>query len=219
MESKRFWVILTIIMVGIMGVLFWAGNKEDEQATGGDSTKDVPSQNYYGKLDSPVTVTEFVDFQCEACYAYYPVVKEVKEKYKDKVRFQVRHFALGGHHQFAVQAARNAQAAANQGKFWEMHNKLFEGQKIWERTQDPQSYFNQYAQEIGLDMAKFETDYKSPATNDIINTDVRDVKKLGGTGTPTFVINDKLVENGRPQNTVEAMSAMIDKALKDAGQQ
>lgn len=217
MENKRFWIIVAVLGVAFLGFIFWNNNKSDSQGGSSSTEKDTPSQNYYGKLDSPVTITEFVDFQCEACYAYYPAVKEVKEKYKDRVRFQVRHFALGGHHQFAIQAARNAQAAANQDKFWEMHDKIFEGQKIWERTQDPQSYFNQYAQEIGLDMTKFEADYKSSAINDIINTDVRDVKKLGGTGTPTFVINNKLVD--RPTPTVEGLSAMIDQALKDAGKQ
>lgn len=214
MDSKRFWVILFVIIVGLFGIFMF--NKKDKTAEDSSTTSSQGSSNYYGKEDSPVTITEFVDFQCEACYAYYPVVKEVKEKYKDQVRFQIRYFPIeGGDHKFARQAARSAEAAARQGKFWEMHDLIFQGQKQWEQMQDPQSMFNDYAKSIGLDMAKFEADRTSSDVNSVINKDLQDVKKLGGTGTPTFAINGKKVENPGP--TVEALSRMIEDALKEAG--
>jgi protein-disulfide isomerase len=215
MENKRFVIILTVIAVAFMGIIFWTGNKDDKKNASDTSSNGASSENYYGKLDSPVTITEFVDFQCEACYGYYPYVKQVKELYKDKVRFQVRNFPIDNSHQFARQAARSAQAAANQNKFWEMHDMLFEGQKQWERTQDPQSYFDQYAKQIGLDMVKFEQDRKSSATNSIINADLAAVKAIGGDSTPTFAINGKKAKE-RPAPSVESLSEMIDKALKDA---
>ncbi len=211
MDSKRFWFILLVILVGFFGLVLL--NKDESKETS-DSVAAQGSSNYYGKADSPVTVTEFVDFQCEACYAYYPYVKEVKEKYKDKVRFQVRNFPITSGHQFALQAARAAEAAARQGKFWEMHDRIFEGQKAWERTQNPQTYFDGYAESIGLDMAKYKADRDSADVAAVINKDLADVKEIGGSGTPTFAINGKRVDKTAP--SVEALSQMIDDALAAA---
>lgn len=214
--DKRFMLILAVIIAGFIGIVMF--QKKDNAATGNNNGNGTGqrSQNTWGKLDSKVTVTEFVDFQCEACYAYYPFFKEVKEKYKDQVRFEVRYFPIeGGDHKFARQAARSAEAAARQGKFWEMHDLIFQGQKQWERMQDPQSTFNDYAKSIGLDMAKFEADRISSDVNNVVNKDLSDVKALGGDGTPTFAINGKKVENPGP--TAEALSKMIEDALKEAG--
>ena len=214
MDSKRFWIILAVILVGFFGFIMF---NKDKTSDSSGSVSAQGSSNYYGKEDSPVTVTEFVDFQCEACYAYYPYVKEVKEKYKDKVRFQVRNFPITSGHQFAMQAARAAEAAARQGKFWEMHDKIFEGQKVWEQTQNPQTYFDQYAEAVGLDMEKYRTDRDSSDVAAVINKDLADVKELGGTGTPTFAINGKKVEKTAP--SVEALSQMIDDALAEVEKQ
>lgn len=212
--DRKFLLVLLVIFAGFIGFVTF-NKSSDADESGGSSSTSKGSSNYYGKLDSPVTLTEFVDFQCEACYAYYPYVKQLKEKYKDQIRFQVRYFPIMSGHQFALQGARNAEAAARQGKFWEMHDKIFEGQKVWEKSQDPQEYFNTYAKEIGLDMAKFEADFKSNDVNNVVQKDLKDVQKLGGTGTPTFVLNGKLIKN--PDATLEAMSKVVDDALKKAG--
>ncbi len=212
MDGKKFWIVLAVIVVGFFGFAMFNKSNKD---TASSSASSQGSSNYYGKEDSPVTITEFVDFQCEACYAYYPYVKQVKEQYKDQVRFRVRYFPITSGHQFAMQAARTAEAAARQGKFWEMHDKLFEGQKTWEQTKDPTSYFDNYAKEIGLDMAKYKADFASSDVNAVVNKDLADVKALGGSGTPTFAINGKKVENPGP--TAEALSKMIEEALKEAG--
>lgn len=203
------WILGVVLVVGILGAAVIFG--KDNSSTIANSQG---SQNYYGNAESPVTVTEFVDFQCEACYAYYPGVKEVKETYKDRVQFRVRNFPIVSGHQFAMQAAKSAEAAAIQGKYWEMHDKIFEGQKIWEQTQNPQSYFDQYAEEIGLNMEQYNSDKISPEVSAVINKDLADVKEIGGNGTPTFAINGEKVENPGP--SVEALSKMIDDALAEA---
>ena len=212
--DKRFAIIVTAIIVGFFAVVI-LNKKETPADKTSSAAASTGSQHFYGKADSKVTVTEFVDFQCEACYAYYPHVKQVKELYKDRVRFQIRNFPIESGHQFARQAARSAEAASKQGKFWEMHDKLFEGQKMWERATDPQVYFDTYAKDLGLNMQQFETDRKSDEVNAIISKDLRDVQELGGTGTPTFVINGKLTES--PGADVDKLSKMIDDALKEAG--
>lgn len=209
MDSKRFWIILAVVVAALVGAFMFTGGDK-----GSSNANARSSSNYYGKEDSPITVTEFVDFQCEACYGYYPYVKEVKETYKDKVRFQIKYFPISSGHQFAIMAARSAEAAALQGKFWEMHDKIFEGQKMWEQEQNPQQTFDQYAESIGLDMAKFKTDRESNEVMATINKDLDEVKRIGGDGTPTFAINGTKVEN--PGASVEKLSKMIDDALKEA---
>lgn len=209
MQNKGLWVALTIIIAGFVGLVVYSKITAPPEVTSNGSS------NFYGKDDSPVTVTEFLDFQCEACYAYYPAVKQVKELYKDKVRFRVRYFPIeGGGHPFSRLSARSAQAAALQGKFWEMHDKLLEGQKTWELASNPQQYYDQYAKEIGLDMAKFEQDRKSELTNAVINSDKKAGIDIGVKGTPSFVVNGKLLDN--PGSTVDALSKMIDTAIKEA---
>lgn len=208
MDGKRFWIILAVIAVSFFGLVGYSKLTAPPEVTSNGSN------NVFGKLDSPVTLTEFVDFQCEACYAFYPTVKEVKEKYKDRVKFQVKYFPISNSHQFARIAAANAESAAQQGKFWEMHNKIFEGQKIWEQAQNPQQYFDQYAKDIGLDLEKLKNDIKDPKTTATINADLDEVKRLGGNGTPTFTLNGKKIEN--PENTAEAFSKLLDDALAKA---
>lgn len=206
--DKRFVIILGVIVAVFIGVIaFSKASQPPEPASNGSS-------NYYGNLESKVELTEFVDFQCEACYAFYPTVKQVKEKYKDTVKFRVRYFPIASSHQYSRMATGYAEAAAKQGKFWEMHDKIFEGQKTWEIAKTPSTYFDSYAKEIGLDMEKLKGDQGSPLTSVTINADLAEVKRLGGDGTPTFVLNGKKIEN--PDNTVEAFSKILDDALKQA---
>jgi len=207
--NRRFLAVLLITIIALFGAVVVSKNR----AT--DTPDARPSSNYYGNLDSKVTLTEYVDFQCEACYAYYPVVKQVKELYKDKVRFQVANFPITTSHQFSMQAARTAEAAARQGKFWEMHNKLFENQKTWEREKNVTATFEGYAKEIGLDMEKFKADLVSSDVFSVVNKDLSNIQKLGGNGTPSFVLNGELIES--PGKTVEGFSKLLDNALKAEG--
>lgn len=203
--ERRFLIILGILIVGFIGIVAYS------KTTAPPEVKSNGSSNVFGKQDSKVTLTEYVDFQCEACYAFYPTVKEVKEKYKDRVKFQIKYFPISSSHQFALMAAANAEAAAQQGKFFEMHDKIFEGQKTWENAQNPQENFDAYAKEIGLDMEQFKKDIEDPKTSATVKTDLAEVKRIGGTGTPTFALNGKKIEN--PENSVEAFSKLLDSEL------
>lgn len=208
MDAKRWTIFAALVVVTFGGLI---GYNQIQKAS---LPKSNGSTNIYGNKESKVTLTEFVDFQCEACYAFYPTVKEVKEKYKDKVQFQVRHFPIATSHKYARLAAGYAEAAAMQGKFFEMHDKIFEGQKSWEGSSHPEDDFNSYAKEIGLDMTKLQADRNDAKITAIINADLDAVKKLGGNGTPTFVLNGKKIDN--PDNSVEAFSKVIDEALQKA---
>lgn len=205
--TRNHWFIFMAVVVLFLGglVLF---NKQ-QQASLPQSTG---SQNIYGNKNSPVTLTEFIDFQCEACYAYYPTMKQVKEKYKDRVAFQVRHFPISTSHKYARMAAGYAEGAARQGKFWEMHDKIFEGQKQWERTPDATTYFDTYAKELGLDMQRLQRYREGDELPAVIKADLDAVRQIGGDGTPTFALNGKKLE--KVDNSVESFSQILDNALK-----
>jgi len=212
--SKTFPIIITATVVVMLALVFFAIQDKNETKQERTQAAKEGSSNFAGNLDSPVTLTEFVDFQCEACYAYYPIVKEIKEKYKDRVRFQIRNFPIESSHQFAMPAALAAEAAARQGKFFEMHDKIFEGQKIWEQTPNATETFNSYAEEIGLDMDKYRKDIDSVSVVSVVNKDLQDVQDLGGTGTPTFLLNGQKIDS--PEPTVEAFSKLLEDALAQA---
>lgn len=212
--DRRFMIIIAVIMVGFFGFVFMS--KRDKADTSASTASAQGSSNYYGNKESKVELTEFVDFQCEACYAYYPVIKQVKEDYKDKVSFRIRYFPITSGHQFAMQAARSAEAAARQGKFWEMHDLLFEGQKTWEQAQDAGQYFDQYAEQIGLDMTKYKADFASSEVNAVVNKDLKDVQAMGGSGTPTFALNGQKIES--PGRTADEFKKYLDEQLAKAGQ-
>lgn len=204
--NKRFIIVLAAIIVGFVAIVLLS------RSAGTDDVTTTGSSNVYGNPDSKVTLTEYVDFQCEACYAFYPTVKEVKEKYKDTVKFEIKYFPISSSHSNALAAAAAAQAAAKQGKFFEMHDMLFERQKSWENmSTERTATFESYAKEIGLDIAQYNTDLASAETKAIINADLAEVKKLGGDGTPTFALNGEKIDN--PQNTVEAFTKLLDDAL------
>ncbi len=217
--KKYFKVILgVVVVVGIVGFIGYALTRPEQAPQSQTESGPVGpngSNNVYGKADSPVQLTEYVDFQCEACYSYYPIVKEVKEKYKDKVKFQIKNFPISSAHKNSLQAAQAAQAAAKQGKFFEMHNLLFEKQKDWETDTNFRPTLDKYAKQIGLNMGQFDKDFSSDETKGIINFDLQEVTKLGGKGTPTFVLNGTMIENPGP--SVEALSKLLDAELQKAG--
>lgn len=205
--EKRSLIVIGVLLASFLGLIVFTKTGTPEVTSNG-------SNNVYGKQDSKVTLTEYVDFQCEACYAFYPTVKQVKELYKDKVKFQIKNFPISSSHPFARMGASYAEAAARQGKFFEMHDKIFEGQPVWSKSQKPTEYFDTYAKEVGLDMTKLKEDLSSKEVNATINADLAEVKSLGGDGTPTFALNGKKIDN--PENSVEAFSALLDEALKNA---
>lgn len=213
-------IIAVLAVVVIIGGAVFLG--KDEEATGQVS-------NYvYGKSDSTVKVIEFGDFECPACGFFFPIVKEVKEKYKDQISFQFRHFPLVQSHRNALASHRAAEAAGKQGKFYEMHDLLYENQEDWNGpssrdavgipTENAIKIFEGYAEQLGLDMVKFRADVADSSTSGTINADTAEGKsQYQITGTPTFIINGKKIEDTATIDTVEEFSKLIDEALGITG--
>jgi protein-disulfide isomerase len=185
-------------------------------------TEGIPSNNFYGQENSAVTLVEYGDFECTACASFYPIFSQIKEIFKDEVKFEYRHFPLVQIHPNSIAAHRAAEAAAKQGKFWEMHNILFERQVSWSAAggsgnnipgNSPTPIFEGYAQELGLDLEKFKVDVKSSETLDTINADTALGKKAGVSATPTFILNGKKIENTTQIDTVEEFSTLIQQAI------
>ncbi len=212
--NKRTVGIIIGVIVAIAGFWFLTQPAKDS------GTKAEPTNHVLGEGSTGVVLIEYGDFQCPACGSYHPILQQVKELYKDRVTFQFRHFPLESLHKNARAASRAAEAAAAQGKFWEMHDYLFENQMAWQDTGDPVSIFENYAKIIGVeDMAKFTEDYKSSTINGLINADLDAGRALGASSTPTFVLDGvKLDDN--PAASVQAFSVLLDEAIaKKTGQQ
>jgi protein-disulfide isomerase len=148
----------------------------------------------------------FSDFQCPFCSRVEPTVKQFMDKYQGKVRLTWRNYPLP-FHQNAMPAAEAAMAAADQGKFWEMHDKLFANQQALDRAS-----FEKYAQEIGLDVGKFKNALDSGKEKEKIQADVAYANGLpgGGMGTPTFFINGHKIAGAYP---LDEFSKIIDGEL------
>ena len=212
-------IAIVLVVVGVIGAAVMFG--KDKAAVGNAS-------NYiYGKTDSTVKIVEFGDFECPACGAFFPIISEVKETYKDRISFQFRHFPLVQSHQNALAAHRAAEAAGKQGKFWEMHDKLYINQETWNGPSqtDPvgvnieaaTKQFESFATELSLNLDQFRTDVAAEETLAIINKDTEDGKsQYQVSGTPTIIFNGKKVDDLSTINTVEKFSAVIDEALKEA---
>lgn len=208
--DKRFWAIVGIIIAIFAGLLWVNGNKKDD--TGNTSnTKATPTNHIEGKADSKVKLVEYGDFQCPYCGQYYPIVKQVTEKYQDKIAFQFRNLPLNQIHQNAYAGARAAEAADEQGKFWEMYDILYQKQSEWSDSKAPTTFFNTYAQQLGLNLDKFKKDFASSAVNNRINADKSEFNKTGEPlSTPTFFLNGKKIQ----ATSVDEFSKLIDEALK-----
>ncbi len=206
--SKRFLAILLAIIVVFGGAFYLAKHKDNSS---GNNTSNVqPTNHIEGDGAKNVTLIEYGDYQCPACGAYYPLLKQVFDKYKADIHFQFRNFPLVQIHKNAFLGARAAEAADKQGKFWEMHDILYEQQQTWGDSNDPTPSFIGYAGQLGLNVDTFKADMASANVNDLINADIQEGQKLGANSTPTFVLNGKKIDNPR---SLDDFNKLIDNAI------
>ena len=145
-----------------------------------------PRDHFQGPESAPVTLVEYGDYQCPYCGAAYPIVKSVQRRVGDRLRFVFRNFPLSEMHPLALGAAEAAEAAGAQGKFWEMHDRLFENQRALDHAHLVQS-----ARELGLDVPRFETALAEHTYGPRVHEDFLSGARSGVNGTPTFYINGR----------------------------
>ncbi len=199
-----------IIIVLLFGYYFYATSKNPEVLS--DTTPVVLSQTDHvrGAKDGKVTLVEFGDFQCPACAAFEPIIRQVMTDNKDVLKFSFRHFPLTQIHKNALLAAKASEAAALQGKFWEMHDILYDKQEEWGEALNAREFIMIYANTLKLDIKKFSNDLESKIIEDKILAEFKEGVKLGVQGTPTFFLNGKKVED-TPRNLAD-----FNKMIRDA---
>jgi protein-disulfide isomerase len=168
-----------------------------------------------GNAAAPVTLEEFGDFQCPSCGAYYPELKKIENEFGDKLRVIFREQPLVPMHAHALMAAQAAEAAGLQGRFWEMHDKLYENQTAWSDARDLVPIFVDYAKQIGLNTDQFLKDLNGEAVAARIFQDGKRAHALGVNSTPSFYVNGKEVKDD--QLKPEGLRDMIRQAMRADG--
>jgi protein-disulfide isomerase len=225
MQGKRNFI--SIVAVAILAALFSAcsstpANKAGNTTKAANTAPKVNTippnappgaqpPNQAGASTATVVLEEFADFQCGSCAIKHPVLNEIKSMYGSRIRFVFRNFPLDMHDK-AYDAAVAADAAGLQGKFWDMQNILFNNQTAWTTDANYKQTWKGYADKIGLDVAKWETDMLGIAAKARVDEDKKRGKAIGVTSTPTLFING--VDVPFAQMTKEGLKTLIDAELQ-----
>jgi protein-disulfide isomerase len=214
MHMKEYiWQIIGVVAVLAIGGSIVYSNSVSNKANEGV----VLEAHIKGNAEASVQLTEYSDFQCPACGQFYSIIDELMKEQGDSIRFEYKHFPLISIHQFAVPAAKAAEAAGQQGKFFEMHDKLFENQQIWSASANPQLSFNVYAEELDLDMGLFKQHMKASVINDRINDGFKEARELGLTGTPSFLLNGERMQFETYEDFVQQITDAINPVTAEEG--
>ncbi|CAI3796948.1 DsbA family protein [Pseudarthrobacter sp. MM222] len=208
------WILLAALVgAGVIWYFVLTANKPAPAAPLAAADAQLIREDSH-RVTSPATekaqLVEFLDFECESCRAAEPLVAELQKEYGDRITFVHRYFPLPGHRN-SVPSAVAVEAAAQQGKYEEMAAKLFETQPKWGEKQDSQAaLFRTFAQELALDMDRYDAAVADQATKDRISKDVADGRALGVTGTPTFYLDGKKLT----LNTEAQFRQLLDEAAR-----
>jgi len=201
-------IVPFVIILAVLGIAlgtFWylrrAANKpttavagvvaSPEASPSGPAEPGAEPAHTHGPADAKVTIEEFGDFQCPPCGRFHPILKQIENEFGNRVQVIFREFPLVPAHEHALAAARAAEAAGLQGRFWEMHDMLYDNQQAWHELFDVRPAFEAYAKKIGLDLARFQKDISSDAVEQRIFQDGKRAHSLNVTGTPTVFLNGR----------------------------
>ncbi|MFF9145864.1 DsbA family protein [Streptomyces sp. NPDC055051] len=207
--------VLLAALAAAFGSFLLFAPQDDTTALGTEAAVDAravrdTSHRLTSPKNSELTIVEFLDFECEGCGAVYPTVERLRSEYEDRVTFVARYFPMPGHRN-STTAALAVEAAAQQGAFETMYAKLFATQKEWgESKESKEALFRTYAEGLGLDMARYDSAVRAPATLQRIKADQQDGLGLGVQGTPTFFVDGIRIQ--LPQS-YEEFKALIDAKL------
>jgi len=198
MNIKRifFWISFLVVLALILWGLVVAMNKapKGDGVNLGAPAVVTAEDHIIGPAEAPVTIIEYSDFECPACQMYYYVLERLVGSSTVPVRLVYRHFPLL-QHKNAIPASLASEAAARQGKFWEMYRLIFENASDWVELGDATSIFQGYARDIGLDLAIYEKDLTDPALLARVKRDLNEGTAIGINATPTFFLNGKVIAN------------------------
>lgn len=214
------WTVVAVIILGSVFGMIKLASKQNGSPADSFSLADsfvLDNDNFKGDkniANAPVLV-EYSDFQCPACASYHPMIKKITEEFSGKIIFVYRHFPLAQHGN-ARTAAVATEASGKQGKFWEMHDTLFENQEIWAEAKNAEEIFTGYAKNLGLDENKFKNDLLLKEIKDKINADYSGGIKSKVNSTPSFFLNGKKISN--PRDYFE-LKTIIENAISQTNEQ
>jgi protein-disulfide isomerase len=207
--DKRFWGIVVAIVIVLIGIFVITNHNK----AGDTTTNNVQPTHHVEGLDQDgITLLEYGDYECPYCGEYFPIVKQVAAEYNQYITFQFRNLPLTQIHPNAFAGARAAEAASLQGQFWQMHDLLYENQDSWVQSGTPETYFVQFAQQLGLNINTFKTDFASDQVNNTINADVAAFGQTGAEeATPTFFLDGTQIN---PSESVSSFEQLINAAIQ-----
>jgi len=198
-KRKTIQIVVWAVIILAIGGGVYALTQGDTQSN--SNTADIISTSdtdwVKGNTNSDVVLIEYSDFQCPACASYSAMFKQLAEDLGDSAKFVYRHYPLHSIHSNAQLAAQAAEAAGLQGKFWEMHDKLFAGQSEWSGQPDPTSVFVSYAESLELNKEQFKSDLTLAAVKDKVDNDYKSATQAGLNSTPSFILNGEKIDNPR----------------------
>lgn len=211
-ELKLVFLIVGIVLVALGAGFFMLQDQQKNApkiATSNTEALFRETPNVKNNKDAKIVITEFADLQCPACAQTQPAIEALQAEYGDKIKFVFRHFPLNIHPN-AKNAAAAAEAAGEQGKFFEMISKLYARQNDWSTQPAPTQIFRQIAQELGLDMTRFDKALGDEYGKARIIQDQADGTAIGVNATPTFFFNDEQITTGG----INQVRSKIEEALK-----
>ncbi|MGH7720281.1 MAG: DsbA family protein [Gemmatimonadaceae bacterium] len=216
-SMRKFYIALGAVAIAGSGVIAWLATRPDPQPQVLTApVTAAQSEGYlYGNASAPVQIMEFADFQCPACAQFAAITEpDVRRRIVDAglASFRFYDYPLPQHRN-SLPAHLAAACAADQGKFWEMHDRLFEMQPDWSDERNPKGLFERYARDLGLDMAVWEQCYDAQRPLPRIRANAAEGDRRGVRSTPTFVIGNRVVVGSVPY---DELKAHVDSALASA---
>jgi protein-disulfide isomerase len=220
---------LSLIGIAAVGValIAWASRRAATAVVTIDpkDAAGVTAEGYVmGSASAPVEIIEFADFECPGCGQFATVTEpDVRTRIVQTglARFRVYDFPVNSSHRNSASASMAAACASDQNKFWEMHDRIFQGQNDWSTyaTDDPKEHFERYARELGLDMAAWNQCYDSNKHRGRIAAHAQEASRRRVPSTPTFIIGDKQLVGAQPYDVIKAYVDSARMAVGAAGAQ
>ncbi len=208
-EAKILGAIVFVTIVFLFGGIFLLA-KNQASDSGEVKSAEVVNIDYskgqkIGSDSAKVRLVEFSDFQCPACLAWESTIRQILGAKHENFQFIYRYFPLTQIHKNSMAASVFSQFAAENGKFWEIHNKLFDTQSQWQDLADPADFFSGLAKEVGLDDSQVKEALKNQQLKDVITADANEGESLGVDSTPTFFLNGHKLDLKANQDLIKAV--------------
>lgn len=194
-KSLLLWGSVILGIIALIALLAMFGNSTSTISDTTLSTKVNETDHTKGAEYPKITIVEYSDFQCPGCAKSYPMVKQLVEAFPDDVRLIYRHYPLRSIHANAQLSAQASEAGGAQGKFWDMHDMLFNTQSQWSDLDDPTDFFVSLADSLGLDTEKFKMDLTNKTIVSRVDNDFYEANAMKLTGTPSFFLNGLLIDH------------------------